>query len=127
MDRQELLCIHRAQAVDRPAHHIEDPAEDDVPCRHHDRFPRVLHLHAPHQSVGRVHGNRADHVVAQVQGHLNNQIVRRVIDCRVCYMECGKNRGQISFRKLHIHHRTHNLNDFAITHDLIKTSLSKEA
>jgi len=53
---------------------VEDPAEGRVADRHRDRPAGVDHLVAALQAVGRVHGDRAHAVVAEVLLHLADQL-----------------------------------------------------
>jgi hypothetical protein len=63
----ELLTLLEVEHV--PGH-VEDVALGDVADGHRDRGAGVLHLAAAHQAVGRLHRDRADHVVADVLGDL---------------------------------------------------------
>jgi hypothetical protein len=48
-------------------------AQGDVAHRDADRVAGVAHLGATHQTVGRLHRDRAHHVVADVLGDLEGQ------------------------------------------------------
>ncbi len=62
-----------AAAVHRIAGHVDDAAEQSRPDRHLDRLAGVLHRLAAGQTVGRVHGNGANHAFAQLLLHLKHQ------------------------------------------------------
>ena len=65
-----VFGIHRAHAVHRAAHDVEHPAQGLGAHRHHDGVTGIFDGHAPHQTVGGVHGDGAHHVVAQDAGPL---------------------------------------------------------
>ena len=74
VDRPALLDLDRRALVDRLAEQVEDAAEDDVADRHRDRAARVDDLDAARQTVGGVHGDRADAIVAEVLLHLAHEV-----------------------------------------------------
>ncbi len=59
--------------VERLAEGVEDVALGDVADRHGDRRAGVAHLGAADETVGRLHRDGADHVVADVLGDLEGQ------------------------------------------------------
>jgi hypothetical protein len=74
VDRPALDVVgERRPEIDRVAEQVEDPAERDVPDRHRDRRAAVDHLDAAGQTVGGVHRDRADAVVAEVLLHLADE------------------------------------------------------
>ena len=73
VDRPALLDLDRLALVDDVAEHVEDAAERHLADGHRDRAAGVLDLHAAGQAVGRVHGDRADAVVAEVLLHLADE------------------------------------------------------
>ena len=60
--------------VDRVAEHVPDPAQRDVADGNRDRAAGVDDLGAARETVGGVHGDRADAVVAEVLLHLGDQL-----------------------------------------------------
>jgi hypothetical protein len=66
----ELLAVLEVQAV---ADDVEDVALGDVADGHRDRLAGVRDRHAAHEPVGRLHGDGAGHVVADVLRHLERQ------------------------------------------------------
>ncbi len=86
MDRPGLLAGDLVTAVDGLAEHVEDAAERGLADGHRDRCAEVEHVDATGQAVGRVHGDRADAVVAEVLLHLEHEPVasefnlERVVD-----------------------------------------------
>ena len=67
--------------------------------RHHDGRAGVLDRHAAHQTVGGVHGDAADGVLAQVLRDLDDQVVGLVVDGRVGDRERGVDLGQVGRRR----------------------------
>ena len=67
---QRSLTSIGVALVDRLAEQVEDAPERDVADRHRDRAAGVDDLHAAREAVGRVHGDRAHAVVAEVLLHL---------------------------------------------------------
>jgi hypothetical protein len=66
VDRPALLDLDLLALVDRLAQDVEDPAQRHRADGHRDRAAGVDHLHPARQTVGHVHGDRADAVVAEV-------------------------------------------------------------
>ena len=66
-----------APLVDRLADDVPDPAERRVADGHADRRAGVDDVDAAREAVGRVHGDGADAVVAEVLLHLGDQRRRR--------------------------------------------------
>ena len=46
---------------------------DDVAHRYRDRLARVLHRRPTNQTIGRLHGDRTNDVVAEVQSNLERE------------------------------------------------------
>jgi hypothetical protein len=69
----------RALFVDRLADDVQDAAQRGVAHRHRDRRAGVGHRGAAHQTFGRVHGDGADGVFAQVLRHFQNQPLAVVV------------------------------------------------
>ena len=61
-----LVGDDRPQLVDRLADDVHDPAERAFAHGHFDRSAEALRLHAPGQALGRVHGNTANPVLADM-------------------------------------------------------------
>ena len=68
------LARRRLLAVDRVADHVPDAPERLVADRHRDRLARVDDLGAARETVGRVHRDRADAIVAEMLLHLRDQL-----------------------------------------------------
>src|SRR5438034_65431 len=66
MDGIALRGRDRPALVDRLADHVHDAAEGRLADRHLDAVARVAHLLAAGEPVGRVHGDRAHGLLAQV-------------------------------------------------------------
>ena len=73
VDRPALLGLDRVAEVDRLAEQVEDAAERLLADGHADRVAGVDDLDAAGEAVGRVHGDRADALVAEVLLHLAHE------------------------------------------------------
>jgi peptide chain release factor 1 len=67
------------RAIQAVTQRVEHVALDAVADRHRDRVPGVGHLDAADQSVGRLHRDGADQVVAEVLGDLQRQGLRELL------------------------------------------------
>jgi hypothetical protein len=72
---------------------------------HLNRGAGIFDRHAADQTVGNIHGDGAHHVVAQMLGHLDDQVVFFVVDGRVGNQKRGKNRRQLALFKLNVNDR----------------------
>ena len=111
VDGVVFFSINGAQLVHRTADDVEDAPHRGLAHGHHDGLARVHHVHAAHQTFGGVHGNGADHVVAQVLRHLTDE-VGGVAVVRVLYLQGGEDIRQVPVAELHVHDGADNLNDF---------------
>ena len=116
VDRQVLVRLDRAALVDGIADDVEDAAEHFVADRHHDRRLGVDDLHAAHEAVGRVHGDGAHRVLAEVLRDLDGEIARRVVlvDVGVLDLERGVDLGQLARAELDVDDRSDDLRDLAL-------------
>ena len=93
MDRPALLVRNGTGLVHRLADDVDDASERAVADRHRDRLAGVRHLLAAHEALGRVHGDGAHGVLAQVLGHLEDEPLvavlglERIQDCRQVAIE----------------------------------------
>jgi hypothetical protein len=55
----------------------------------------ILYRHAANQTVGNVHGDGAHHIVTQMLGHFDDQVVLIVVDGGLEIKKRGKNRRQL--------------------------------
>ena len=108
MDRALLGGLDRAGLVDRLAHHIHDAAQGRFAYRHGDRLAGVDHLLAAHQPFGRVHGNRAHGVLAEMLGDFEHQPVAVIVG-----LERVQNLGKL-IGELNVDHGAHHLAHMAL-------------
>ncbi len=93
MDGAMLVRLYRARLVHRLADHINDAPERLRADRHLDRAASVRHLLAAHEALGRVHGDGAHRILAQVLRHLEHEAravvfrLQRVENCREVIVE----------------------------------------
>ena len=109
VDGHVMLRLDGPQAVDRPPDHVEDPPEAFGAYRHADRSAHVLRLHPAHQTIGDVHGDAADDVVAQVLGDLDDQVVLDVVDRGVGDGDGVHDARELSLLERHVDDRTDDL------------------
>jgi hypothetical protein len=92
--------------------HVKHAAKTGFTHRHLDGCAGIFDRHAADQTIGNVHGDGAHHVVPEMLGNLDHQVVFIVIDGRVGDQERGKDIRQLPLFKLNVHDRPHNLSDF---------------
>jgi peptide chain release factor 1 len=73
MDGRSLGCRHRAPLVDRLSDHIEDAPERCRPHGDPDLRTGIDDFLAADAAVGRIHGNGAHHVFAEMLGDFQHQ------------------------------------------------------
>ena len=79
MDRHHLFLAYRPQTINRSADHVQYAPKAGFTHRHHNLITRIFYLLPSRQAVGYIHGNGSDHIVTQMLGDLNNQVVRFII------------------------------------------------
>ena len=78
MDRPVLLRFHRpVREIDRLAEHVHHAAERAGADRHLNRMAEIGRLHASLHAVGRLHGDGAHAVLAEVLLHFGDDVERR--------------------------------------------------
>ena len=73
MNRTAVVGLGLRQAVDGLADDVEEPAANRLADGHRNLRPGVPHGRAARQAVGRVHGDRADPVLAEVLLHFEHE------------------------------------------------------
>jgi len=73
------LVPDRAAFVDRLTDHVHDPAQRFRSHRHHDLRTGVGHFLTAGQAFGRIHGDRANGVLAEMLRNLENQPVAVIV------------------------------------------------
>ena len=107
MDGALRLGLDRASFVDRLADDIHDAAERFIADRHHDRRAGIDDFLAAHQAFGRVHGDGAHRVLAEMLGDFEHQA-----DCRHSRSRARSGLRQIAV-ELHVDDGAHHLADAA--------------
>ena len=79
VDRPLLCGLDRARLVDRLADDVHDAAQGLLADRHGDRLAGVDHLLAAHQAFGRVHGDGAHGVLAEMLGDFEHEAVAVIV------------------------------------------------
>ena len=108
MDRPLLGSFNGAGLVHGLAHHVHDAPQSLVAHGHRDRLAGVDHLLPAHQPFGRVHGDSADGVLAQMLSDLEHQPVALIVG-----LERVQDLGQI-VAELDVDHRAHDLTHMAL-------------
>ena len=76
---RESRCLDRAFFIDRLADDVDDAAEHLGPTGTEDRRTGVGDCLAANQTFGRVHGDAAHGVFAEMLGHFENQAVAAIV------------------------------------------------
>jgi hypothetical protein len=76
VNRPALLRVDRPSSVHRLSDDVQDPAERLLADRHRDPDAQVHRLHAADHSVGRLHRDAPDAVLAEVLCDLGNDVDR---------------------------------------------------
>jgi len=79
VDGAGRVGLDRAGFVDRLADDVDDAAERAVADRNRDRRARVADFLTAGQTLGRVHGDGADRVLAEMLRHFENEAVAAVV------------------------------------------------
>jgi peptide chain release factor 1 len=113
MDRKLLGRLDGTLAVDGLADQVEDAPQALFADRDGDGLAGIGGTHAAHQTVGRIHGDAADDVVAYVQRRLD-----RELDPALFVLD---ENGVVDPRQLlgiefHVHRGTDHLDDFPDVH-----------
>ena len=112
MDRPALLGVDRAALVDRLAEDVHDAAEGLAADGDGDRGAGGDGLHAADHSVGRLHGDAADLVLADVVGHFDDDVDGHFPELAVVEDADGVvDRGQLAFIELDVDGRSDDLDD----------------
>ena len=90
---------------------VQDAAEAGIAHGHRDRRSRVLHLHAAHETVRGVHGDRANRAFAEVLGDLEHQVVLVRAERGIGHAKRAEQLGQLSGRKLDVDDGADDLGD----------------
>src|SRR5262249_51185908 len=110
-----LLGRDRPHAVYRLAHDIEDTPQHLTAHWHGDRLSCILDRHATRQAIGGLHSHSPHGRFAQVLGHLGRDLGILAIHLAVDLQGIVDGR-QIAARKLHVHDRSNDLDDFTCAH-----------
>ena len=110
VDRQHLVRLDLALAVDGVAEHVEHAPERHLAHRHGDRCAGVADLGPAGEAVGRRHGDGADPVVAQVLLHLAHE--RRLAFAQD--LDGAEDRGQVPGGELDVDDRPGDLDHPAV-------------
>jgi hypothetical protein len=109
VNRVVLLGDDLGPRVHGLADHIQDASQRLIADRHRDGGACVLHGHTAHQTVGRVHRDRAHGAFTEVLRDLEHQVVLDRVDRRVGYAQRAEQLGQLAGRELHVHDRADDL------------------
>lgn len=110
-----------AAFVDGLADDVQDAAQRRVADRNHDRAAGILDRQATDQTFGRVHGDGADGVLAQVLGHFQHQALAVVLG-----FQSVQNRRKLTV-ELHVDDGADHLRDFSIGLCHVSTSTCQSA
>ena len=115
------LCrLDGAHLVDWFAQHVDQSPQCLAADRHRNRRPCILHIHPPRETVGRGHRDAADAVFTKMQRDFKGDADSRRAGGLILFLshfEGVVNVRQLSGRKLHVYHRSDDLNDFSYAHN----------
>ena len=83
VDGHHVFLADGTEAIHGATDHVQNASQARFSNGHHDGCTGVLDRHAANEPIGDVHGDGTNHVVPQMLGHLDDQIVFIVVDCRV--------------------------------------------
>ena len=107
---QRCFGVDRTALVDRLAEDVEDAAEGLASDRNRDRRAGVDGLHAADHAVGRLHGDAAHLVLADVVRHFDDDVDRHFSELAVVDDADGVvDRRQMAFRELDVDRRADDL------------------
>ena len=112
IDQRSLMSSSVSVDVQRLAEGVEHVALGDVADRHGDRRAGVGHLGAAHQTVGRLQGDGAHHVVADVLGDLEGQRLGELTELDLDGQRVEE-RGNRVAAELHVDHGADHADDAA--------------
>ena len=118
VDGAALGGDHRAGFVHRLADHVHDAAQRLVAHRHRDRRAGIGHRGAADQTFGRVHGDGAHGVLAEVLGDFEHQPAAVVVD-----LERVEDGREGTFEG-HVHHGANHLADPALLPALVAAAFA---
>ena len=107
VDAALRLGLDRARFIDRLADDVHDAAERLIADRHGDRSAGIDDFLAAHQAFGRVHGDGAHRVLAEMLRHFEHQAVAAIVG-----LERIQDLRQIAV-ELHVDDGAHDLADAA--------------
>ena len=110
MDRIAPHALHRPFAVDRLAHHVEEPSERLLADRDRDRSAYRDRFHSPAETIRRGHRDRAHPVVAEVLLNLGDDFTAAV----ALHHERVVDLGQVTLFELNVEDRADDLHDLAL-------------
>ena len=119
MDRVGLLGGDRTLFIYRLAQHVDQAPQRLASDRHRNWRSHVLNRHAPDQAIGRGHGDPAHAVLSQVLSDLEGKTDFWLVSLLVLFLldsERVIDIGELSGRKLDVHHGPNHLDYFSGTH-----------
>jgi len=72
MDRIIFVGFYGSQAIHRFTDHIQNPAQTRGANRNQNGLPRIPAVHSSNQTIGGIHGDTANHIIAQMLGNLDD-------------------------------------------------------
>ena len=109
---------HGAFSIHGLAQQVHDTPERRLADGDGDGRAHVAHLGVANQPDGRVHRDGSHAAVAQMLGHLKDEVERFVVQQRIRGFQRMEEPWAVAVRELHIHHRAQHLDDAAAIHTL---------
>ena len=115
MDFPSLFGFDDALFVDRFADDVHNATEHFFTDGNRNAATRIFNRHAANETVGRVHGNRANDVLADVLRDFEHQITCLIADRRIRYAKRRINLRQFAFKR-YVDDRTNYLKNLTMTY-----------
>ena len=119
MNRSKIFSVDRSETVHGAADNVQNSAETFFADGNGNRSTGVLGGHSSHQTVGDIHSDASDNIIAQMLCDFNNQVILLVVDCGVGNKKRVQNAGKLPFFKSHVNNRTNNLNNLSDIHNYL--------
>src|SRR5690606_23772852 len=116
VNRAGFAGLDGAALVDGATQNVHDAAQGRHTDRHRNGCARVGHSHAAAQAVGRTHGDRTNHAIAQLLLDFEGQAGFGECGAVIRELESVIDVGNAVAGELNIHHGADALNDGTVAH-----------
>src|SRR5579883_882527 len=125
VNRRMVLRFDRPHVIDRLSQYVQHAPQRLLAHRNRDRRPQIVRFQAAHQSVRRLHCDRAHAALADVLRHFRRNIdLHRNVEAFAGHLDRVEQLRHVPFRKLDLDRRTRDLNDVPF-HTLLRSRLDR--